>query len=461
MRIQPLLLLLLIRRYKKLSRHRCHGCLGRRRRRRRHLHRPCHRHHGVCLLMPPARSTCRWQGLCGGRCGGDGGRSRKETPGPRGGDSGGGGGGGGGVGCGGGGSGDRAQLLRLTLVPWAGRSRSRRRQLERLLEELIAPPLLLAPLLGASLDGRLDGARVGQRRPHRRAVLVRDPAQASVSLLRVVLLKEALQLAQRRAPHRLGLFRGAVLAEDALHHVVVIHGALPLEQSYRLARARRPRRRHKRDGVAEHARHARRAVEDGHGAQPDLHHRQQLGHHVRRRRDLDRVVAGGIAHGLARQLVDEVEVHRLASNEVAQPLLDCLEGVADLASRQVRADGLQPAEPLHAGVERVHVLATRDCRVPREGDGEVVVAKRHAAAVGGDLQQLRLLLLVERLRQLLEHHDEGSGYRHLRRLEDALEQHVARAPQLALVLDAELHDDDEHLRLLALLLALPRLLLLD
>ena len=65
--------------------------------------------------------------------------------------------------------------------------------------------LFVLPLFGPLLE-LYRHLRLVEDGPHRRAVIVGDPAHAGVALVLVVLLEKALQLAQRRAA------RGLVLA---------------------------------------------------------------------------------------------------------------------------------------------------------------------------------------------------------------------------------------------------------
>ena len=82
-----------------------------------------------------------------------------------------------------------------------------------------------------------------------------------------------------------------------------------------------------------------------------MHHRQQLGHDLRRRRDLDGVAIS--AHRQARQLVHEVEVHRLLRHELAKDLLDLAKELTGVVLNDALAEGLEALEPSHALVEPV------------------------------------------------------------------------------------------------------------
>eukprot|EP00964_Phaeocystis_antarctica_P000930 scaffold534_cov63-Phaeocystis_antarctica.AAC.1 len=227
------------------------------------------------------------------------------------------------------------RLLRLQLCLHA-RLQLARLLLDVLIAILITIARLCLPLTLARLEGALDLLRLGQRRPERHAtVRVRDALQPrEVATLvrheaRVVLIQKVDELAQGLSAHRVGLLLSSSLVEHLLHHAKALDRALLLEQADRLARARDPRLRQLRHGVADHPRDARGAIQDRHGVQPDLHHWQQLVHDLRRLRDLDRVAIG--THRQTRQFVDEVEIHGLARHQVAKPLLDRLEGVADVA----------------------------------------------------------------------------------------------------------------------------------
>eukprot|EP00964_Phaeocystis_antarctica_P012815 scaffold7026_cov65-Phaeocystis_antarctica.AAC.14 len=83
-------------------------------------------------------------------------------------------------------------------------------------EDFLVAPLLLAPLAGPLLE-LCSNLRLLEDGPHRGAVLIGDAAQAGVALVIVMLLEEALQLAQRRAA------RGLVLVVALLH--LGVHGA--------------------------------------------------------------------------------------------------------------------------------------------------------------------------------------------------------------------------------------------
>mmetsp|Transcript_27078 Transcript_27078/g.67076 ORF Transcript_27078/g.67076 Transcript_27078/m.67076 type:complete len:274 (-) Transcript_27078:349-1170(-) len=202
--------------------------------------------------------------------------------------------------------------------------------LHLVVQQLLLPlcAQLLLTLARALLESKLHLLRIGQRRPERSAVLrVANALQPREAALLVVRLEELLQLAQRGSPHRLRLLGG--LLHLLVHHAKGCNAALLLQQLDRLLRPLTPRLGHLGHREAKGAPDAGGAVVDRHGAEADLHHGQQLGDDLCRRLDLDRVAWA--AHRLARQLVDQVEVHRFGGDEVAQPLPDRLEGTAHVA----------------------------------------------------------------------------------------------------------------------------------
>eukprot|EP00964_Phaeocystis_antarctica_P097361 scaffold63493_cov69-Phaeocystis_antarctica.AAC.2 len=269
----------------------------------------------------------------------------------------------------------------------------------RTLDVRIAIARLRLPLAGACLEGGLDQLRVSQRRPERRAVVrVADALQPCEVAARVrletwvVLLQEVGEDAQRVSTHGLGLLAALLAARHDLlvHHAELRDGALLLEKLDRLARALSPRLGHLLDWVAEEPRDAPCAVVDGHGAQPDLHHRQQL--------PIDPLHPG-------------VEVVR---------------------------------------VLLAFALGHQDQPISTELCGDEPTVHSHTAAVLGDLKQSLLFFLGGRLRQQLVEHDEGRWLAHLGRLEDALHKHLACAMQLDLVLGAEVLDGEEQRHLFVL-----------
>jgi hypothetical protein len=116
-----------------------------------------------------------------------------------------------------------------------------------------------------------------------------------------------------------------------------------LEHLDRRLRALAPLLGHRRHGRAEHARDARGAVVEGHGVHAHLHHRKQLVHDVRRRRDHDGVAVP--AHRQARQLVHDVQVHGLLCHEIAKDLLDLDKYLAGIVLDDALAKGLEALEP--------------------------------------------------------------------------------------------------------------------
>eukprot|EP00964_Phaeocystis_antarctica_P115230 scaffold79193_cov63-Phaeocystis_antarctica.AAC.3 len=167
---------------------------------------------------------------------------------------------------------------------------------------------------------------------------------------------------------------------------------------------------HLRHGVADHPRDARGAVEERNGVHAHLHHGQQLVHDVRRRRDHDGVAVS--AHRQARQLVHEVEVHRLLRHELAEDLLDRAKDLFGIVLDDALTEGLQAIKP---GLGLVELLFGR-LEVTGELDAAAILLQRH--------EQLLLLLRAELRRQHLVEDDEGRGRLHLGRLEDAPEQHL-------------------------------------
>eukprot|EP00964_Phaeocystis_antarctica_P163025 scaffold138421_cov66-Phaeocystis_antarctica.AAC.1 len=111
-------------------------------------------------------------------------------------------------------------------------------------------------------------------------------------------------------------------------------------------------------------------------------------------------------------------------------------------------------DPLHPGVQDIRVLARclEGQPIFRERCRDRTTAHRHAAAVLGGMQQLLPVLFGGRARKLLVENDEGRRLVHFGRLEDALHQHLARAAELGLVLEAEILEGEEQRRLFILLL---------
>jgi hypothetical protein len=127
-----------------------------------------------------------------------------------------------------------------------------------------------------------------------------------------------------------------------------------LEHLDRRLGARAPLLGHGGRGRTEHARDAHDAVVERHGAHAHLHHGQQLVHDLRRRRDHDGVAVS--AHRQARQLVDEVEVHRLLRHELTEDLLDLAKHFVRIALDDAVAERLQALEP---GLDLVELLLGR------------------------------------------------------------------------------------------------------
>eukprot|EP00964_Phaeocystis_antarctica_P053885 scaffold31652_cov59-Phaeocystis_antarctica.AAC.3 len=201
-----------------------------------------------------------------------------------------------------------------------------------------------------------------------------------------------------------------------MYHAKLLHRALLPEQRNRLLGALAPARGHRRQWRAAHACDARRTVVERHRAHAYLHDWQQLGHNIRRRGDLDRVDAA---------LDRLAKVHRLGRDELLESRLHRGKGLDRVSRDDALRKGLDALHPLHARIEPP---------LDRLGQFGQFAAHLEARAVLLQLELQHLLLLLLVIGKFLLEDDESSRRLHLGRLEDGLEQHLPRAPQLAPVL---------------------------